>query len=62
MSSKGRKEMETDAESLGANIQKSVTKKTDILIYGDKAGSKLQKAEKLGVECLIESEYNDMIG
>jgi DNA ligase (NAD+) len=62
MSSKGRKEMETDAESLGANIQKSVTKKTDILIYGDKAGSKLQKAEKLGVECLTESEYKDMIG
>lgn len=61
MSNKGRKEMETEAESLGANIQKSVTKKTDILIYGDKAGSKLQKAEKLGVECLTEEQYNNLI-
>lgn len=61
MSGKGRKEMETEAESLGANIQKSVTKKTDILIYGDKAGSKLQKAEKLGIKCLTEEEYINYI-
>jgi DNA ligase (NAD+) len=61
MLNKGRKEMETEAETLGANIQKSVTKKTDILIYGEKAGSKLQKAEKLGIKCLSEDEYISLI-
>jgi DNA ligase (NAD+) len=49
--------MEEEAESKGASVQKSVTKKTDILVYGEKAGSKLEKANKLGVKCLSEEEY-----
>lgn len=61
MKNKGRKEMEDNAESLGANIQKSVTKKTDILVYGEKAGSKLDKARKNKINCLSEEEYTDFI-
>lgn len=61
MQNKGRKQMEEEAESKGASVQKSVTKKTDMLIYGEKAGSKLEKAKKLGVECLTEEEYMELI-
>ncbi|MEZ4462676.1 MAG: DNA ligase [bacterium] len=42
-------------EAIGALVQDSVTKKTDIVFYGDKAGSKLAKAEKLGVAVYDES-------
>lgn len=43
-------------ESLGAKGSGSVSKKTDFLIYGEDAGSKYDKAEKLGVKTLTESE------
>jgi len=43
-------------EHLGAKVSGSVSKKTDFLIYGEDAGSKYDKAMKLGVECLKESE------
>lgn len=56
-----RKEMESYAKSMGADIQKSVSKKTDILVYGDEAGSKKDKAEKLGLKCLSEKEYIEHI-
>tara|TARA_Y100001935_G_scaffold255373_1_gene268020 strand:- start:360 stop:2585 length:2226 start_codon:yes stop_codon:yes gene_type:complete len=42
--------------NLGANISNSITKKTDYLICGESAGSKLQKAEALGIKCLNEEE------
>ena len=61
MQNKGRKQMEEEAENKGASIQKSVTKKTDMLIYGKKAGSKLEKAKKLGVECFTEEEYMKLV-
>ena len=39
----------------------SVTKKTDYLICGEKAGSKLAKAQQLGIKVLTEQEFMDMI-
>ena len=39
----------------------SVSKKTDFLVYGDDAGSKLAKAEGLGVEVLGEDEMRELI-
>ena len=47
--------------SLGATAGSSVTKKTDYLICGEKAGSKLAKAKELGVKVLTEQEFMDMI-
>jgi len=46
---------------LGAKPAGSVTKKTDYLIVGEKAGSKLTKAQQLGVPTLTEQEFEDMI-
>jgi DNA ligase (NAD+) len=48
--------IKANLEKLGAKISSSVSKKTDYLIYGDEAGSKLEKAKKLGVKCLREEE------
>ena len=47
--------------SLGATPGSSVTKKTDDLICGEKAGSKLAKAQQLGIKVLTEQEFMDMI-
>lgn len=47
--------------ALGATPASSVTKKTDYLIVGEKAGSKLTKAQQLGVRTLTEQEFEDMI-
>ena len=51
----GRKELGERLEFLGATITGSVSKKTDLLIAGEKAGSKLQKASDLGVEIWDEA-------
>ncbi|MFB0918797.1 MAG: NAD-dependent DNA ligase LigA [Clostridiaceae bacterium] len=56
-----RKEMEDKLISLGAIPQGSVSKKTDFVIYGDEAGSKLTKANELGVKTLTEEEFEEMI-
>jgi|GEM_PF-3349878 len=45
-----RKEAQKAVAELGATIGKSVSGNVDLLIYGDKAGSKLQKAQRLGIE------------
>lgn len=46
---------------LGAKPGSSVSKKTDYLIVGEKAGSKLAKAQQLGVTTLTEQEFEEMI-
>ncbi len=59
--SKGRKEVEDHIRSLGGKISGSVSKNLDYLIAGDKAGSKLEKANKLGVKVISEEEYNRLV-
>lgn len=49
-------------ESLGAVVGSSVTKKTDYLICGENAGSKLDKARALGIRVLSPGEFFQMIG
>lgn len=57
-----RKEIKEKLEMLGAKVAGSVSKKTDYVVYGKEAGSKLTKAEELGVKTLTEDEFEVMIG
>lgn len=52
-----RSEAKQILESFGANVSGSVSKKTDYVIYGVEAGSKLAKAESLGVQTMDEEEF-----
>ena len=47
--------------SLGAKSSGSVSKNTDFLIAGEKAGGKLAKAQSLGVRVISESEFESML-
>jgi DNA ligase (NAD+) len=58
----GRDEAKAMGERLGAKVSGSVSKKTDLLVYGDKAGGKLDQAKSLGVRRLTEAEWFDLIG
>jgi len=57
LSKMSRKEAQEKIEKLGGNIQSSVGKKTDYLIVGANPGSKLKKAQKLGVAILTEENF-----
>lgn len=48
-------------EDLGGIVTSSVSKNTNYLVYGEKAGSKLDKAKKLNVETLTESDFSKLI-
>ena len=57
-----RDEAEDALRKAGANVTGSVSKKTDYLIVGEDAGSKLDKAGKLGVKTLTEAEFVKKLG
>lgn len=58
----GRAEAKAMAEALGAKVAGSVSKKTDYVVAGAEAGSKLKDAQKHGVAVLSEDEWFHLIG
>ena len=57
----GRAEAKTMAQDVGAKVSGSVSKKTDYVIAGAEAGSKLEKAQALGVTVLDEAQFLKML-
>lgn len=59
--SRSRDEVKNDLLKMGAKVASSVSAKTDFVIYGDEAGSKLTKALELGVKTLSEDEFKALL-
>ena len=61
LSKYGRKEATEILENLGAKVAGSVSAKTDYVIYGEEAGSKLDKAHALSIKTLNEEEFEELL-
>ena len=61
LSSYGRNELTKILLNLGANVTSSVSKKTDLVIAGEEAGSKLTKAKELGIEVIDEEKLLELL-
>jgi DNA ligase (NAD+) len=61
LSTLSRSEAESKVESLGGRASSSVSKKTDFVVAGEEAGSKLEKAKALGVKILSEDEFLELL-
>ena len=57
-----RSEAQKLIEENGGVCQSSVTAKTNLVLAGEEAGSKLEKAKKLGVKIIDEDEFKTMLG
>ena len=62
LASASRKEAGEKLEALGAKVSGSVSKKTSAVVAGEAAGSKLRKAQELGVPVLSEAQYQILVG
>ncbi len=56
-----REEASVKIEAVGGHVSSSVSKKTDYVLAGDEAGSKLEKAKKLGVKIIDEKEFRRLL-
>ncbi|HVY72679.1 MAG TPA: NAD-dependent DNA ligase LigA [Candidatus Paceibacterota bacterium] len=61
MESMSRDQAKEKIRSLGGDVSSSVSKKTDYVVAGEEAGSKLDKAEELGVTILSEQEFLELL-
>lgn len=59
--SRPRDEFRALIESLGGKVSSSVSKKTNFVLYGEEAGSKLDKARELNINCIDENAFNELI-
>ena len=61
LSGMSRKDASARITDLGGKVTGSVSRNTDFLVYGDKAGSKRRKADELGIESLNEAEFEQLL-
>ncbi len=61
MKSMTREELKAKIQALGGKVTGSVSRKTDFVVYGDKAGSKLTKAQNLGIAVIDEDGVNKLL-
>lgn len=62
LESMAREEAKENIEKLGGRVASAVSKNVDFLVVGEEPGSKLEKAKKLGIKTLNETEFLKMIG